>query len=186
MRAAVDAAPDVATKVALALTWCCAGRVGDVLKLQRRDIQLDEAFLQNGAMLITFSRGKGALLGQPYTVPTVCLMEWRPLVLRFLEGLRPTAWVFPGGSPRFGLLTNLALRTANPDYTVRAIRRGALQAMAADGAPDEVLVIFSGHRNMSTLWRYLNWGARSAMRTGNGFAAALSLAAQQRPGPRLA
>jgi len=82
-------------------------------------------------------------------------MEWRPLVLRFLEGLRPTAWVFPGGSPRFGLLTNLALRTANPDYTVRAIRRGALQAMAADGAPDEVLVIFSGHRNMSTLWRYL-------------------------------
>jgi hypothetical protein len=116
----------------------------------------------------------------------VCLEQWRPTVLRFLEDLRPTAWVFPGGTHRFGLLTNLALRTANPDYTVRAIRRGALQAMSLDGAPDEVLVIFSGHKSMDTLHRYLNWGAKSAARTGNGFAAALSLAAKQRPGNRLA
>jgi ubiquitin C-terminal hydrolase len=184
---AVNLAPDVAVRVALALTWCCAGRVGDVLKLQRRDVQLDPQFLTNGAMLITFARGKGALLGQPYTVPTLCLEEWRPMVLQYLNSTQPNAWVFPGGTQTFGVLVNLALRTANPNYSVRAIRRGALQAMAADGAPDAVLVIFSGHKSADTLHRYLNWGAKSAARSSSGFEAAASLARRQRPpAPRLA
>jgi hypothetical protein len=110
------------------------------------------------------------------------------MVHQFLSTMGPNAWVFPGGTRTFGVLVNLALRTANANYSVRAIRRGALQAMAADGAPDDVLVIFSGHKSAETLHRYLNWGAKSAARSDRGFAAALSLARRQQspPGHQLA
>ncbi len=181
MLSAVAWAPDVATKVALALTWCTAGRVGDVLKLQRQNIKLDADFLTNGRTHLTFSRGKGAQLVQPYTVPTICIEEWRTLVHRFMQGMMPTEWVFPGGTKTFGPLTNAALRTVNPEYTVRAIRRGALQAMAAAGETDATLMLFSGHKSVDTLHRYLNWGAASAARTTDAFAAAQNLAPQQPP-----
>jgi hypothetical protein len=51
-----------------------------------------------------------------------------------------------------------ALRVANPSLNLRAMRRGALQTMALGGTPAEVLMSYSGHTNVATLKRYLDWG----------------------------
>jgi integrase len=163
---AVQWAPDLATKCLLILTWLCAGRVGDVAKLKRHEVALESDFLQTGRLKVLFCRGKGARFNQPYTVPTVCLVDWRSTLARYLEALdSPKAWCFPGGEKKFGPLANLALRCANPEFSVRALRRGALQRMAAAGATDADLMIFSGHKRVDTLHRYLNWGAEAAERT---------------------
>jgi hypothetical protein len=181
MLTAVELAPDVATRTALAMCWCTAGRMGDTLKLQRRDVKLDEDFLHNGKFLVTWVRGKGSLLGTPYTTPSVCLEEWRAMMFRYINTAGPNAWLWPGGTRTFGALTNLALRTANPQCTVRAIRRGSLQAMATAGVKDETLLLFSGHRSIDMLQKYLNYSVSSAARSNSAFAAAANLV--RRPPP---
>ena len=172
---AVRLAPDVATKVALVMTWMCAGRVGDVLKLQRREVTLAPDFATSGAVKILFCRGKGARFSQPYTVPTRCAEQWRPLLQQYLAERQPTDWLFPGGPRSFGSLVSMALRTANPAYSVRALRRGALQAMSQAGVSSETLMLFSGHKRVDTLMRYLNWGAESEQRATAARAAAAHL-----------
>jgi hypothetical protein len=172
---AVALAPDTAVKVALVLTWCCAGRVADVLKLQRKDVELQQDFAQSGKMRVMFVRGKGARLADPYTVPTITNQEWRDLLSTYLAKVQPDEWLFPGWERTFGALVNIALRTANPNYTVRAIRRGALQAMAATGAEHKDLMKFSGHKCEGTLLRYLNWGRSSVAMHRGAYAAAPGL-----------
>jgi hypothetical protein len=174
---AVEKAPDVATKVALALTWICAGRVGDLLKTKQHEVMLDPSFATTGALKLQFCRGKGARFSQPYTVATTCPMEWRGLISQFLAQVPPRDWLFPDGHRTFGRLVNLALRTANPEFTVRALRRGALQAMAHAGVPTETLMTFSGHKRVDTLLRYLNWGAEAEGRAQQARAAAVHLVA---------
>ena len=78
--------------------------------------------------------------------------------------MQPDQWLFPGGTRTFGPMVCAALRTANPEYSVRALRRGALQAMAKSGASEATLMLFSGHKRVDTLMRYLNWGAEAGAR----------------------
>jgi integrase len=176
MERAVGLAPDIGVKTVLALTWSTGGRVGDVLGLQRRDIRFDPNFVNNGQMSILFARGKGARLAQPYTVHTVCPANWRTTVWQFVgDATSPNSWVFNGGNQRYSATTSMAMRVVNPDFTVRAIRRGALQAMAIRDVKDDTLCTFSGHTSTATLNRYLNWtGSNGAVAT-NARAAALFL-----------
>jgi hypothetical protein len=53
-------APDVATKCLLILTWICAGRVGDVAKLQRHEIIMEKDFMTPGATTDSFCQGKAS------------------------------------------------------------------------------------------------------------------------------
>ena len=56
-----------------------------------------------------------------------------------------------------------ALRVINPDLEQRSIRRGALQAMAENGVSEEMLMRFSGHTQVTTLRRYLNWNQKNSL-----------------------
>jgi hypothetical protein len=150
--------------------------VGDVLKTKRKDITLEQSFDTTGAIKVLFCRGKGARFKQPYTVPTTCLREWRPLLRQYLDALSPEDWVFPGGTRTYGPLTSIALRSANANFTVRALRRGALQAMAIQGVDFATLRLFSGHTNDDTLKRYLDWGAMAGLMAQQARGAARHLA----------
>ena len=158
------------------MTWICAGRVGDVLKVKRKEVALEHNFATSGDLKVTFVRGKGARFSQPYAVPTTCPLEWLRLLRQYLSQFQPEDWLFPGGTKVYGPLTSLALRTANPTFTVRALRRGALQAMAESGVPDATLLYFSGHKRLDTLWNYLNWSAASADKAKRAREAAVHLA----------
>ncbi len=145
--------------------------------MKRSAVVLLPNFLEEGKMSVEFSRGKGARFTQPYTVPTVCPQAWRTLLLQYLESMRPTDWLFPGGTMRFGRLVNLALRTVNPKFSVRALRRGALQAMARAGVPLKDCMTFSGHQRLNTLLQYLDLEAEAEERATAARAAAVHLAA---------
>ena len=180
----VEAAPDAGTKLALVLTWICGGRLGDVLHLIRKEVMLSSDFATSGLMQVQFARGKGARFNQPYTVSTFCPELWRALTMQMLERAGPRDWLFPGGEKVFGQLCRMAVRTVCPAYSVKSLRRGALQLLAKSGATDETLTSFSGHKSVDTLKRYLNWGKDFTQRVNNAQQIAEAMFGASHAGPQ--
>mgnify|MGYP001573383159 FL=1 len=65
------------------------------------------------------------------------------------------------------------LREIRPRLQGRSLRRGSLQCLAAAGVPTETLLAFSGHTQLETLLRYLDFGAKPSERTHRAQDAAL-------------
>lgn len=135
---------------AIMLGWLTAARLGCILQLEVKDV------IQNASRLaITFRRGKGVLRRGPYTVDTKPLpSSWEVLFTQYVKE-RVGSRLFPTTLQGSDLC--MALRTVNPEYEQRSIRRGSLQTMAANGVDEETLMRFSGHTQVGTLRRYLNW-----------------------------
>ena len=64
------------------------------------------------------------------------------------------------------------VRSVNPKYDLRALRRGSLQALAAANVDLEVIRVFSGHTNIPMLLRYLGRGLAVRQRKEQGSKAA--------------
>lgn len=120
-------------------------------------------FTKTGISL-TFTRGKGAISRrQPYTVHTKVPDNWNNRLRRFVKLSRDP--LFPSSGREYEALKKLGrceLKKSNKLYKLGSVRRGALEAIAAAGAPLETLMSFSGHKNAATLKRYLRWGREFA------------------------
>jgi integrase len=174
MKAAVTNATG-AVKEQLILAWLTAGRVGDVLQLKQENVTL-----KPDTMAVQFRRGKGVELGSPYTVHTACPPEWRPTIEAMLRRRKPGQFLWHADSPKARTLMGkdvaAALKRVDADLEQRSIRRGALQHMATeDETSEEILMMFSGHRRVETLRRYLDWGNKHALRERRGKTAAANL-----------
>jgi hypothetical protein len=100
--------------------------------------------------------------------------------------MEPSAHLFTRATERdWGKLSSAitrALRTAGPKFGQRALRRGALQTIAADPQVSlETLRTFSGHTNDEMLLRYLNWGLQANGRAAEAQKAAENLFPQAAP-----
>jgi integrase len=188
--AASKADPQV--QAAIMVTWLCAGRVGDATQFHKEDFVFDRIspateFLK---LRILVRRGKAAKLAQPHTVYTVCPPHWRDRFVRYLDRFAPNAPLFNRATEKdWGKLSaaiNRALRANNKDFGQRALRRGALQTIAADETVDlETIRTFSGHTGDDMLLRYLNWGLEAGKRQRSAQKAALALTGASQPANRL-
>ena len=143
--------PDIA--VAIMLGWLTASRLGCVLQLGWEDLIWNE-----NRLAITFHRGKGVLTRGPYTVDTHPLPpEWMKLLKEFAEKRQESGAKRLFSQNLLGSELCAALRKSDPALEQRSVRRGALQTMASRGVSEEMLMRFSGHTQVSTLRRYLNW-----------------------------
>jgi integrase len=158
--------------VAIMLTWLCAGRVGDATQLRPEDFTFssicDDTQFQRVSILVR--RGKAAKLAQPHTIYSIVPPAWLTEIQALFATVAPTEPMFTRASERewSKLCAEIteALRTANPRFGQRALRRGALQTLAADPTVDDAtLRTFSGHTTDETLMRYLNWVLQSNRRT---------------------
>ena len=176
---AVSSTVDTRIKACLVLQWYLAARVGDILNLRFENIKGDRSslFLQ-----VTIDHGKVMMKRQPYTVNTYLPLEHYNIVadhINSLQDLRPDSRLFPTHSLSYiqhQQLMRQALRIADPSLNTRAIRRGALQAMAQKGIPPETLMTYSGHTNINTLKRYLDWGRHLGQEITNAKEASTLLA----------
>lgn len=147
----------------LALMWMTTQRVGCVLSLLKEDIVMTNDVKPR--LRVTFRFGKGVKLrGHPYTIHTTALPTFvAEPIQTAMQGLRPTDNLFPKMTADKMLPF---FRLVDPLLEARSIRRGSLQCLAQAGTPTEVLLMYSGHTNAKTLFRYLNWGEEHAeMRT---------------------
>jgi integrase len=177
MKEAVQKA-DQMTKEKLVLAWLTCGRVGDVTQLKWEHVSLKET----GEMTVLFRRGKTAG-ATPHTVPTKCPPQWLPILQNLLGTRKKGQFLWHAATPQartdMGRQVAAALKTVDRGLEQRSIRRGALQKMAEENIPDETLLLFSGHKRMETLRRYLDWGRKGSERTRRGQAAAAHLVGGQ-------
>ena len=151
---AVSACKNDAQAMALLLGWLTAARLGCVRQLTKADIKWSAQHT-----LIRFSKGKSARIRGPYTVHAQPIPpEFRDRWTNFF-GQRDTV-LFPRHVT--GKSLKEALRHIDPELEQRSIRRGALQAMALCDVDEETLMRYSGHTQVSTLRRYLNWNATNS------------------------
>lgn len=141
-------------RVVLAIAWACCARVGDVLQLKAEDVQLKEAELR-----VTWRRSKTLRHRGQYTIVVMIPLEWADMIRRWTAS-RP-GWLFPREMTTADILQTL--RRQDPRAECRGIRRGALQTLACTGAPEHILLLFSGHLSSKTLRRYLNYGSEGLL-----------------------
>jgi hypothetical protein len=155
-------------RVIIMLAWLTTSRLGCIRQLKSEDIAFDR---KKKTMNITFRRGKGVRARkQAYTVTTLILSaEWWKEIHRYVKE-RPS-FLFPASLKDSAITT--PLKKAGIEQ--RSIRRGALQAMAADKVAPETLMNFSGHTSINTLNRYLDFGKKRADLASTSTAAARSL-----------
>jgi integrase len=139
------------TQVAMLLAWFTAARCGCVLQLHASDVEITAT-----GLMVRFRRGKSVRVRGPYTVHTPPIPEQLATKIRNLLEERTGRSLFPSTK---GATIKVALRRAHPELEQRSLRRGALQTLAcAPGMTDALLMEFSGHTQVATLRRYLNWG----------------------------
>ena len=176
--AALVNTPEDTIRIALLMMWLTAARPGCTLQLRPDDVEMDPT----GAMTVRFASGKGVRFRGPYTVHTKVPPDLVPEVAFYLATMRqaraPLLFPATADCPMNKRMPRLlaALRTANPSLNLRAMRRGSLQTMALAGTPADVLMTYSGHTNVGTLKRYLDWGRLFGAEAAAGQAAARLLA----------
>ena len=101
--------------------------------------------------------------------------EWGEKVERWLSSVRGE-YVFP--KSKWKILkeeTKKAIKSQNPDWDLKALRRGSLSTMARAEVPLSTLRQFSGHKSDAMLLRYLGWGIHAGEQRRLGEEAALKL-----------
>lgn len=163
--------------VAIMIGWLTAARLGCILQLEVGDVICEKTRLA-----ITFRRGKGVKVRGPYTVDTQPLpTSWFQMWTRYLKERKGNR-LFPASIQGYDLckaLQGISEERDGPRLEQRSIRRGALQTMAANGVDEETLMRFSGHTQVNTLRRYLNWNVVNKRVQDTMAGAASSLIPQQ-------
>jgi hypothetical protein len=167
-----------AVRLLLEISWFFAGRVGDVRKLLPRDLELSPPFKVDGrdvvAVVATFRLGKGAAFAGPYCVRSIVPADVAQRFAGWLATRQPS-------EPTWTSTHQRALsQICNAErFPLRSIRRGMLVHLGQRGVQHQALMLLSGHKNETTLLRYLGWGRDSSIE------AATSRAAQYGGGPTL-
>jgi hypothetical protein len=183
--AAILAEPLRKVRLLLALTWVCCGRTGDLTQLSPADFEWASgaAGARAVGLTVTFRRGKTVERRGPYSLHTSLPGDWlEPLGLT--SGDTASLDLAIAEMRRTEVKDVLAaLRRVSPDLENRSLRRGALQVLAMSGVDEATLLLFSGHTQVSTLRRYLAWGAIGSEKMTRMLGAATALHPVQPPGP---
>lgn len=163
---AVEAVPEQYRLAVLLPAWCQLRR-GEVLGLQRRDVDLLHATIRVERAVVLPS-GSGAVLGPPKTaagtrtlnVPANIVPALQDHLDRFV-GASPTAWLFEGEdggpvSPRTvsRIWARARLAVGRPDLHLHDLRHSGLTWAAASGASVAELMRRGGHANPRAALRY--------------------------------
>ena len=176
---AIQQAPTEAIKVALIITWACCARAGDVTQLKVSNIELRLRPDGLWDMIVFFERGKVIGKIDPYHVHTAIPADAAATLQRYLEKNHASKFLFPcpsrGVRAAFLRFIRNHLRTLNKEYDTRALRRGAVQALAEQGVPLATILTFTKHADLGMLRRYLRYGKTRSEEARKGCEAASKL-----------
>jgi hypothetical protein len=150
---AVSLTQDKEVRSFIMLLWLLCARKGDVAHLRPHSVRVKD----NGRLEAFIQEGKGVKAREgKYHVISHCPPEWKEELTSFLDSKLQEKYLFRR-SLAFSQEVLLSLRLADPTLSCRSVRRGAAQALAASGTPEEVIMKMTGHKCLTTLHRYLNW-----------------------------
>lgn len=147
----MDSALPTPSRVYVLLAFLTAARPADLLPLTRQDVKLADTTLS-----ITFRSGKCVKQTGPFTIFADVDRTHVDLLHDYIKAMPPSQILIPDSALEH---VRRSVKTLVGGATLRAFRRGSLQAMSSAGLPLSTILLFSRHRNLSTLSRYLGWGA---------------------------
>jgi len=158
--------------------WYHASRTGNIYTVKLHEVDFEDDPGTGGMKWrILWTRAKTASKVGPYTTHSWISMEHYRTFRSYIDARKKSGhtWLFPS-KDRVKTTTRLrnALRTQNKRWDLRSMRRGALCALARNGTPLETVLMFSGHKNLPMLLRYLRYGLISGERATKGAEAARS------------
>ena len=175
---AITEARNPEVRAMLILAWATVGRCGDVSQVKTSGVTFGTTTKGRTALSVFFERGKVIGKLDPYHVHTAVPLQWAEW-LRDWCGTVKTVFLFqrPSRAMRSKFLTEVRdhLRTINPRYDLRAVRRGSAQTMAESGVPLSTILTFTKHADVKMLRRYLRFGKTKSEETRKGTAAASAL-----------
>jgi hypothetical protein len=152
---------------AVAMSWITAARFGDVTKVQGREmILLPSEGEEVGRLQLLLSRGKNARFGNPHrvTMPVTHQKLWE-FLKHLKESTSDNDFLFklhaPGDWEQFYEVARAHVREVDKELELRSMRRGRLQFLAEGGMHLDELQAISGHKQRSTLLRYLGWSEKA-------------------------
>ena len=176
---AIEKAEDPEVRALLILSWATVGRVGDVAQVKTKNASVGPPV--RGAptsVQVFFDRGKVIGKVDPYNIHTVVPEKWAAWLRTWLAA-KTTMFLFeqPSRAQRSRFLAEVRnhLRTIDPMSDLRAVRRGAAQALAEKGVPLAQIMYFTRHVDVSMLRRYLRYGQAKSEEARKGAAAASKL-----------
>ena len=145
----------------LQLGWHFAARIGDIRRVQPRNISIDNFSSTDSTDVhasILFVEGKGAAFGGPYSIHSRLPRQVATILLEEVRSQKPDNHLFTVAEQ-----VTLSKEIAKlPGHSLRSIRRGALTYLAQCGVEESHLQLVSGHKRRRTLLEYLGWGAFSS------------------------
>ena len=179
LRKAISDAPTEEIRVALILTWALVARAGDVTQLKTWHVELLRKNATETEMTVFFERGKVIGKIDPYHVHTTIPTAMAEILQRFLEKQNLSKFMFPRPSKAareafLGQIRN-HLRTINPLYDTRSLRRGTAQSLADQGVALATIMTFTKHTDVAMLRRYLRYGKTRSEETRKSTEAANKL-----------
>ena len=149
--------------IALIITWACLARLGDVTQLKAANVEMrarEEKSMTD--LSIYFETGKIIGKVDPYWVHTAIPTDLAEALQRYLDRMQHSKFLFPMPSKRtreaFMKQVRTHLRTINPRYDSRGLRRGAAQNLANQGVPLARIMELTKHADLGMLKRYLGYG----------------------------
>ena len=162
-------------QVVLLIAWLHAGRVSNIFTLQAGDLHFskDPKDPQGYRFSITWFRAKTSATIGAYTTHSWISEEGFKTLQAWTKNLRSQDWLLPQKlEHKLTKELRQAIRCEDPKADLRALRRGALQALAKANIDLEIVRVFSGHTTVQMLLRYLGRGLAAGKRSQEGAAAA--------------
>jgi hypothetical protein len=155
---------EIATACLLSLVWSTTGRPYNWLYVKREDLTREPATEAEGGtnLSVTWKDHKTVKTRQAFTTHSWMNKKRSQKVETWFKMSKNSDYVIPKSmwKKTTDQLKEL-LKEINPDWDLKALRRGSLSTMARAGVPLDVLMNFSGHKSKATLLRYLRWGAHA-------------------------
>lgn len=161
----------------LLLNWFHAARIRNALDLKRGESTFTPVSANPQAgyqWAITWYRAKTSGKVGPYTTHSWISQEHYQKWESLFSQMGSNDFLFTNSKKERDALY-LELKSLLPKgYDLRALRRGALCALAREGTPLDTVAVFSGHTTVRMLLRYLRHGRAAGARQQEGAAAARS------------
>jgi len=155
-----------AARMVLLVAWLHTGRPGNAFGLHTSEVTnlARHPSDQTAKWTVQWNRAKTVATRGAYVTYSWLQAEYLADMDQWLEAKRggtanEQKWFVPL-SQKHAIMKELgtALRSENPEWGLRALRRGALSTLARNGVPLSVIILFSGHTNEKMLSRYLRYG----------------------------
>lgn len=142
----------------LTLMWMFAARPADISRLRVRDITFQSQDKNgNVPIQLTIREGKAVKFRGPYPVSSILPIKYASLLQQMMKEKERRARIFHNPDEiRARVLAEVQKKV--PKSTLSSLRKGAAMHLAKQGVPEEELMRLTGHTQLKTLRKYLQYG----------------------------